>query len=134
MIHVLLVDDQPETIKVLTRIASRVDGVTIHACSDVREAQRIIDALDVVDVACVDLLLPFGSGRDVARAILHKWPSVPVAIMLGVYSEDFRHSEEYRALVALGVSAVVAKHSITHRKWLEFWIHAAANPEEIGWR
>ncbi len=107
--------------------------VDVLTCDNVREAEDLIYTIPSLDLACVDLLLPLGSGRDVAKVIKAEFPHAPIAIMTGLYDQTFRRTPEFHGLLQIGVNAVVAKNSLTHKRWIEFWLYAAMNPDEIGW-
>ena len=67
MAHVLVVDDEPEIVKLVMRILS----VRGHSVSSARDGQEALDAIaaDRPDVLVIDLALPKLDGLEVTRRL-----------------------------------------------------------------
>lgn len=88
MIHVLIVEDQPETRRWLAEIvAGTFPGATIRETSSVTEGIAACEAGPAPDLALVDLSLPDGSGRDVIRRLAKRHPETH-RIVVTVAGED----------------------------------------------
>jgi len=82
---VLLVDDDPDILMSL-RLHLRADGYEVVTAANVVDGIRLgQDRLP--HVAVVDLMLPDGSGLDVARA-LRRLAAVPIIVLTGVDDEE----------------------------------------------
>jgi CheY-like chemotaxis protein len=77
---VLIVDDDPVVLRVLSGVLSRAGYEVVPAASMV-EALRA--ARRVPDVCLLDLRLPDGNGLDLAAALSRRYPDVPLILMSG---------------------------------------------------
>jgi len=82
---VLLVDDDMDVLTSL-RMHLRADGYQVATASSVAEGNRLVQER-LPHVAVVDLMLPDGSGLQVARTLRHL-AAVPIIILTAVDDED----------------------------------------------
>ncbi|MEZ5420311.1 MAG: ATP-binding protein [Vicinamibacterales bacterium] len=83
---VLLVEDEADVRHIVAEILRRA-GHTVHAADSLAGAETVLDDLErPIDVLLTDLVLPGGSGLEVARRVRARQPEVPVLYMSG-YSE-----------------------------------------------
>lgn len=83
---VLLVEDEADVRQIVAEILRRA-GHTVHAADGVASAETVLEGLGrPIDVLITDLVLPGGSGLEVARRVRARQPDVPVLYMSG-YSE-----------------------------------------------
>ncbi len=83
----VVLDDEPGVLSFLARLL-RGKGYVVHECATVEEADTRIALLDgAFDLFIADLVLPGGSGRDVATRLHAKWPGIPVLYISG-FSDD----------------------------------------------
>ena len=75
----LVVDDEPGMVNLITRFAART-GFETRAYTDARAALASL-ATDPADVALVDLRMPDVGGLDVLRAIRDAHPQCQVILM-----------------------------------------------------
>ena len=103
-IHVLLVDDEPNLLRVLQRGLDR-NGFQVTACLD---SQSAIDALredpDQHDIIVTDLGLPRINGIELARQALDLRADLPILLTSG-YMDD---ANTARATAA-GISRIMQK-------------------------
>jgi PAS domain S-box-containing protein len=79
----LVVEDEPALRGMLTS-ALRRRGYTVHVCRDMPEALRAIGELgSSLDLVLTDVVMPHGSGVDLARQIRAHHPKVKVLLMSG---------------------------------------------------
>ena len=81
----LLVDDD-EDIRVSLRLHLRADGYDVITAGTVAEGKHLVQE-QLPHVAVVDLMLPDGSGLDVAHE-LRQFAAVPVIVLTAVDDED----------------------------------------------
>lgn len=103
-VRVLLVDDSGEVRRLLKRVVSEDDEITI-----VGEATNGKEALEKVeetspDVVVMDVQMPVMSGIQATREIKERWPNVSV---LGCTSADDRSTA--RAMAKAGAAANIDK-------------------------
>ncbi|HEY7219384.1 MAG TPA: response regulator [Candidatus Binatia bacterium] len=82
---ILLVDDDPATRILLTRILGQPD----YACT---EADNGVQALDLLEKSCFDLIItdlrmPDLDGIAFAVRARARWPHIPIVLMSGYFSE-----------------------------------------------
>src|SRR3990167_2653356 len=68
----------------------------VLSARDADEAERLLSGARGVDLVILDLLLPVGSGLDVARAVRERWKEAPILVVSGYL--DSRMESELRAL------------------------------------
>ena len=79
---VLLVDDEPETLKSF-RLALRLGGIKdILCCQDSREVLPLLTR-QKMEVILLDLTMPFVSGEELLSEITVDFPQIPVIIITG---------------------------------------------------
>src|SRR5437588_2845790 len=79
MARVLLVDDDPDLVKVL-RLELTALGFDVTSCTSAAEALAAL-ARDAPDVVVTDLQMPQMSGAELCARIVGGWPDVPVIVM-----------------------------------------------------
>ncbi len=84
---ILIVDDEPVILDVLSRFLRTGDRTLLHAGSSAEALEQAKRAEDV-DVALVDKNLGDGSGLDLARALKQARPDVEVILVTGYASFD----------------------------------------------
>ena len=82
--RVLVVDDEPQILRAL-RTGLRAGGYTVETAESVESALAAA-ALQPPDAVILDLVLPDGTGTDVARE-LRKWSTAPVIVLSAVGEE-----------------------------------------------
>jgi PAS domain S-box-containing protein len=93
---VLLVEDEPAMLKIVTRILAKA-GYQVHATATPEEALRVAATTSSsIDLLLTDMLLPGISGPDLAAQLLAKHPKMAVVYMSG-------HSRE--TIAARGLKA-----------------------------
>ncbi len=84
---IVVLDDEPGVLSFLGRLLRSKDYV-VHECATLEEARTRITLLDGgFDLLIADLVLPGGSGRDVAEWVRGRWPAIPVLFISG-FSDD----------------------------------------------
>ena len=106
-VRVLLVDDSEEIRRLLKRVVSEDEEITI-----VGEAATGSEALEKVeesgpDVVVMDVQMPGMSGVQTTRAIKERWPKI---VVLGCTSADDRAT--IRAMAKAGASAHIDKTKV----------------------
>jgi two-component system, NtrC family, response regulator GlrR len=79
--HLLIVDDDPEIGRMLSRSLSR-HGYQVDAFESAEEA-LIRAAVTRYDAALIDLVMPGRDGADLADALRRLLPGLPIAILTG---------------------------------------------------
>jgi len=82
---VLLVDDDPD-IQATLRLHLRADGYAVVSAGTVAEGKRLVQD-QLPHVAVVDLMLPDGSGLEVAKE-LRQFAAVPIIVLTAVDDEE----------------------------------------------
>jgi two-component system cell cycle sensor histidine kinase/response regulator CckA len=96
---VLLVEDEAEVRYVVGEILRRA-GHTVHPADGLAAAEAVLDGLGgPIDVLLTDLVLPGGSGLEVARRVQARQPGVPVLYMSGYAENVFRGSQPVEHLL-----------------------------------
>lgn len=90
---VLLVEDEADVRQVVGEILRRA-GHTVHPADSLASADAVLDGLPgPIDVLLTDLVLPGGSGLEVARRVQARQPGVPVLYMSGYAESVFGGSQ-----------------------------------------
>ena len=97
----LLVEDNPDTLRVLSRLL-RDKGYTVHAESTVCDALRAAEA-ERFDVLLCDIGLPDGTGWDLMRRLRDK------RSILGIAVSGFTGAEDRRASIDAGFKCHLGK-------------------------
>lgn len=108
---VLLVDDDPDLLTSL-RLHLRAERYEVETAASVAEGKRVIQER-LPHIAVVDLMLPDGSGLDVARE-LHQYADVPVIVLTGVDDEESK-IEQLRDLADDYVTKPFSARELTAR-------------------
>ena len=98
----LVVDDDPQVLRTITRILER-DGMTVTGASSVAEARKVLGVAQP-DLLVCDVRMPDGSGVELVREVTALLPDTAVFMVTGV--DD---PEVARDVLALGASAYVVK-------------------------
>lgn len=78
---VLVVEDDERLLRSY-RDALGEECIVLEA-RDAVEAEAHLTRTSRLDLVILDLVLPIGSGVEVAQALRHKWPAVPVLVVSG---------------------------------------------------
>ncbi len=99
---VMLVDDEPGILKLITRILVRA-GHRVFACAGFEEAKDLLDKGIQPDVLVTDVVLRNSTGKRVADVVLQAWPRTKVIFISGygnitvgghpVLQKPFKHDE-----------------------------------------
>jgi DNA-binding response OmpR family regulator len=87
----VIVDDDVRTVQRLAQLL-RDDGFTVRTASSVADAERLA-ASYAFDVALIDVRLPDGDGRELARRWLERFSTLKV-IYVTIYKELFARAPE----------------------------------------
>lgn len=87
----VIVDDDARTLQRLAQLL-RDDGFRVHTAHRIAEAERVA-ATTRFDVALIDVRLPDGDGRELARAWLARFPALEV-IYVTIYNELLARERE----------------------------------------
>ena len=85
MPHILVVDDDLEIRQLLGRYLKE-QGFRVSLASNRREFLERI-AVERIDLAVLDVMLPDGSGLDLARSLQGRSPSIPVILLTALKEE-----------------------------------------------
>ncbi|MBI4313596.1 MAG: response regulator [Candidatus Omnitrophica bacterium] len=86
---VLLVEDDPEDVKLLRRILIKADTteIELETVSQVSAGRERL-ALGGIDLVILDLMLPDSQGLDTLSSIQQSAPAVPIVILTGLDDEE----------------------------------------------
>jgi two-component system, cell cycle sensor histidine kinase and response regulator CckA len=97
--QVLVVDDQ-ESVRRLTRRILEYEGLAVHEACDGREALQLIELnATLIDLVVSDVVMPWLNGVELLNLLSVSYPSIPVILM-----SAYGHPE----LARLGVTAPCA--------------------------
>lgn len=84
MVSVLVVDDDPEIVNVVTFLLER-EGYEVESCEDGHRAKEFIDTQPPSSLAVLDVNLPFIDGYHLLKEIRNSetWGKVPVVMLTG---------------------------------------------------
>ena len=96
--RVLIVDDQPEVLRVYAR-ALEIDGCDTQTAAS---AQAALDLINVTppDAILLDLRMPYVNGLGFLYRLREAYPGIPVAIVTGAPSVDVQTTQEIQELGA----------------------------------
>jgi signal transduction histidine kinase/DNA-binding response OmpR family regulator len=80
--RLLIVDDEESVRDALAAMAESLGHDVVPAASG-REALALLESGREVDLVLTDLGMPGMTGRDLARAIKHRWPTLPLGMVTG---------------------------------------------------
>jgi signal transduction histidine kinase/ActR/RegA family two-component response regulator len=81
--HILVVDDEPSLVSVLTKYLRR-QGYRVTAAGSAEEALRVAgESASGIDLAVTDLTMPGMNGAQLARALAQRRPGIPVILATG---------------------------------------------------
>jgi CheY-like chemotaxis protein len=89
--HVLVVDDDPTVLAMMSRILDAAGYVTTRASNGLDALQRIRDHPRAFNAVVSDILMPKLDGVELRERITHLRPSLPVVLLSG-YSPPDLHS------------------------------------------
>jgi DNA-binding NtrC family response regulator len=95
---VLIVDDQPDVLRLYTR-ALEESGYRVHTAGTVEVGLQLIDT-EKPDVLVLDLKMPYINGMGMLYRLRKDHPRMPVAIITGMQSLDQDSLKEISALEA----------------------------------
>jgi len=102
--HVLYVDDEPALTALICELLE-IDGLQVTTCADAREAiARVREGATAFDLLVTDYNMPGLSGIDLATAVAHSHPHLPVIMSSGYFTPELQQQA-----AALGVRALVNK-------------------------
>jgi two-component system response regulator AtoC len=85
--RVLLIDDDPGQIELLTAQLERSDRFVTMGITDPRQALELVRS-DPPDAVICDLVMPEMSGFEVVRAIRDEFPTLPILVLTGKTDAD----------------------------------------------
>jgi DNA-binding NarL/FixJ family response regulator len=110
-ISVMIVEDKAEfRAEFLDKLAAADDMRVVGTAGSVAEAMALIVG-DPVDVLLVDLGLPDGSGLDVIRAAMQRWPGRCDAMVVSVFADE----AHVLAAIEAGATGYLLKDSSRER-------------------
>jgi DNA-binding response OmpR family regulator len=102
--HVMVVDDDPDTVVILSRHVQR-EGYTVIKASSGRECLRLLRE-HTVDIILLDLMMPEVDGFDVCRALKANPATADIPIIMITARDDLEGRAEG---MRLGVADFLAK-------------------------
>ena len=96
--RVLIVDDQPEVLRVYAR-ALEIDGCDTQTAASAQAALDLINATPP-DAILLDLRMPYVNGLGFLYRLREAHPGIPVAIVTGAPSVDVQTTQEIQELGA----------------------------------
>ena len=96
---VLIVDDQPEVLRLYSR-GLEVSGYRIVTAESVDAGMQIVEADPAPDAVLVDLKMPFVNGMGMLYRLRKTHPKLPVAIITGMQNLDKEALQEITMLDA----------------------------------
>lgn len=85
-VTVLIVEDDPDLAYLLARMLKREGFVTIEA-NDGKRALELIEQTEHVDLALLDVMLPYRDGFSLIDPIRARWPDVAVVMLTARINE-----------------------------------------------
>jgi len=79
----LLVVDDEEALRQLLASGLRRHGFRVLLAGDGREALRVLEGGQVVDLVLTDIVMPRLSGLDLCQELSRRYPGIPVLLMTG---------------------------------------------------
>ncbi len=86
MANVLVVDDDPAVLEILTAYLL-AEGHQVQTASDGVEGERLLGA---ADLAILDWMLPGATGLDLTRTVRERYPQLPVLLLTARSEEEDR--------------------------------------------
>ncbi len=99
--HILLVEDDHDARELMSLLLKSL-GAKVHCAANVEECLTLFSQLDELDWVILDLMLPDGSGVDVAKQIRSQNPEQKLVIISG-------YEPEPELLVSLNIEQVLLK-------------------------
>ncbi|HXD76143.1 MAG TPA: response regulator [Vicinamibacterales bacterium] len=96
---VLIVDDQPEVLRLYSR-GLEVSGYRVVTAESVDAGMQIVEADPAPDAVLVDLKMPFVNGMGMLYRLRKTHPKLPVAIITGMQNLDKEALQEITMLDA----------------------------------
>ena len=94
---VLIVDDQPEVLRLYAR-GLEVSGYRVVTAETVEVGMQFVDADPPPDAVLVDLKMPFVNGMGMLYRLRKAHPKLPVAIITGMQNLDTETLQEIAML------------------------------------
>lgn len=88
--RVLVVEDELPLLRAYARVLGAQEDLEVIAVARMEDALVAVENYDTIDVLILDILLPDGSGIDVAAHVLQKFPAVNAAVISVAMSEKIR--------------------------------------------
>jgi PAS domain S-box-containing protein len=88
---VLLVEDEA-SVRALTAGALRRQGITVIEASDANAALKLVARQERIDLLLTDIVMPGGSGHELAQEVRRDRPDLKVVYMSGYADESVRHA------------------------------------------
>jgi len=107
-LRILVIDDEPEVRRTLSELLAE-DGHQVIEATGGRDALARLDAGLAIDLVLTDLGMPEMTGREVARAIKARRPTLRVALISGWSEEAWISQEEPAIDIALAKPVTHAK-------------------------
>ena len=114
--NVLIVDDEPDQLKLLTTYFTRA-GCTVLALSSAEQAMGLAPETHL-DLMVLDLLLPRINGWELTAHLRRRYPGCPVAITSILDVEDYPTQVEAVLPKPVTKSHIVDLLRLTHPGWM----------------
>ncbi|RME22425.1 MAG: response regulator [Deltaproteobacteria bacterium] len=83
---ILVVEDDPAVLSITERILKK-HGYTVHTAQNIHRAREVAESLEHLDMLLTDVVMPGGSGKDVADLLKERFPALKVLYTSG-YTEN----------------------------------------------
>lgn len=102
--RVLVVDDEPSIVKILTELLRQMGYQVLSATSGTEALRTFVEKKDQISLVIMDQTMPDLSGADLALKLRAIQPDTPIILYSGYDPETFRWQ-----MRELGISAFMAK-------------------------
>jgi PAS domain S-box-containing protein len=107
---ILLVDDEPEILKIAGMVLTQNGYVVVNACDGIEALTLYVQNQEVIEVVVTDVVMPVMNGLNLARALRRINPRVRIIAASGHAEESHEHE-----LNALGVQTLLRKPFNNHQ-------------------
>jgi DNA-binding NtrC family response regulator len=90
-VHTIMLVEDAEKLRHLTRRLLERMGHTVVVAANTREATDVFDHHDEIDLVITDVVMPGGSGPQLARQLIAQRPALKVIYMSGYTEETIAH-------------------------------------------